>query len=157
MVMVTTSIKIDNDKRDLAKKRGLILTNLLDEALDMALGLELKQSTQLQKEKEELLENKAILLKEKEDFLKDYEAKINEIDFKIKSIDKALSSAIIEDKESIKQQEYKELVNKAVKTGGLNDNELMAEIENYADKYELTNKEFEELKINIENDIWENW
>ena len=70
MVKVTTSIKIDNEKRELAKRRGIILTDLLDQALDMALGLELKESTQLQQEKEDLLQAKELLLKEKEDFLK---------------------------------------------------------------------------------------
>ena len=65
MVKVTTSIKIDNDKRELAKKRGIVLTDLLDQALDMALGLELKESNKLQNEKEELLQQKEILEKEK--------------------------------------------------------------------------------------------
>ena len=51
MVKVTTSIKIDNEKRELAKKKGLVLSDILDNALDIALGIELKESTQLQNDK----------------------------------------------------------------------------------------------------------
>ena len=159
MVMVTTSIKIDNDKRELAKRRGLVLTDLLDNALDMALGLELKESTQLQKEKEDLLESKRILIKEKEDFLKDHESKLLEIDFKLKSIDQALEGAIIEDKEDIKRKEYNKILQMALKSGGVDprDNELMNTIEGFADKYEMTDKEFKELQEDINDYVINNW
>ena len=157
MVKVTTSIKIDNEKRELAKKRGIVLTDLLDQALDNVLGLELKQSTQLQQEKEDLIQAKEILLKEKEDFLKDHESKILEINFKLNSIENALQGAIIEDKEETKQKEYNILMRRAIKIGGIEDNELMADIENYADKYEMTDKEFDDLKARLTRDVIDNW
>ena len=119
MVKVTTSIKIDDEKRELAKRRGIILTDLLDQALDMALGLELKESTQLQQEKEDLLQAKELLLKEKEDFLKDHESKLLEIDFKLKGIEEALQTVIIEDKEKTKEKEYKILANMVYDEGDL--------------------------------------
>ena len=153
MVKVTTSIKIDNDKRELAKKRGIVLTDLLDQALDNVLGLELKESTQLQQEKESLLQEKEILLKQKEDFLKDHESKILEIDFKLKNIENALTSAVVEDIEETKQKEYNILLRKGLKIGGLDNNELMAEIEDYADKYEMTQEEFKELCQKLLHDI----
>ena len=157
MVKVTTSIKIDNEKRELAKKRGIVLTDLLDQALDMALGLELKQSTQLQQDKEDLLQQKEILLKEKEDFLKDHESKILEIDFKLNSIEEALKSAVIIDKEETKQREYKILLRKGLKIGGLDDTDLMREIEDYADKYNMSEDEFKELLEKLTQDIIDNW
>ena len=52
MGRVVTSISIDEEKRDLAKKKGIVLKDLLDNALDIALGIELKESTQLMNEKE---------------------------------------------------------------------------------------------------------
>lgn len=154
MVMVTTSIKIDNDKRELAKKRGLVLTDLLDNALDMALGIELKETTQLQKEKEDLLESKKILIKEKEDFLKDHESKLLEIDFKLKNIDKALESAIIEDKEETKEREYKILANMVYDEGDLYRNhEIVQIVDAFADRYEMSKTEYEELKERLIDDL----
>lgn len=154
MVKVTTSIKIDNEKRELAKKRGIILTDLLDQALDNVLGLELKQSTQLQQEKEDLLQSKEILIKEKEDFLKDHESKILEINFKINSIDKALESAIIEDKEETKEKEYKILANMVYDEGDLYRNpDIIQVVEAYADKYEMSKTEYEELHKRLIADL----
>ena len=66
MVKTQTTVNIDSEKKDIAKKRGIKLSDLLDQALDMALGLELKESVQLQNEKEDLINDKKILLKEKE-------------------------------------------------------------------------------------------
>ena len=157
MVKVTTSIKIDNEKRELAKRRGIILTDLLDQALDMALGLELKESTQLQQEKEDLLQAKELLLKEKEDFLKDHESKLLEIDFKLKGIEDALQTVIIEDMEETKQKEYNMLLKRGLKIGGLEDVDLMTDIEAYADKYEMSQEEYNKLLNDLNQDIIDNW
>ena len=197
MVKVTTSIKIDNEKRDLAKRKGLILTDILDKALDFYLGLELKESTQLQNDKEEILNNLEVLEIEKEKFLKDhdrtlqnlesekekflknylkdhetklqkleedktkyindYETQKLELNYNLKNIENALQGAIIEDKEETKQKEYNILMRRAIKIGGIEDNELMADIENYADKYEMTDKEFDDLKARLTRDVIDNW
>lgn len=156
MVKVTTSIKIDNEKRELAKKRGIILTDLLDQALDMALGIEFKESTQLQRQKEELIQSKELLEKEKEEFLKDYEARLMEIDFKIKAIDNSLENAIIEDKEETKTREYNLLLRKGLKIGGIEDKELLLAINDYADKYEMSEDEYQELLEKLNQDIIDN-
>lgn len=199
MVRVTTSINIDSDKRELAKKRGLVLSDILDQALDIALGIELKESTKLMKNKEDLETKKEILQNEKDKFLKDharqvkdleddkeiflknylkdheaklqtleddkesylknYDSKISEIDFKLKSIDKALEGAIIEDKEDIKRKEYNKILQMALKSGGVDprDNELMNAIEGFADKYEMTDKEFIQLQEDINEYVINNW
>ena len=153
MVKTQTSVNIDSEKRDMARKRGIKLSNLLDQALDMALGLELKKSTQLQNEKEDLLNKKEILIKEKDDFLEDHENKIFEINFKLKQIKEALGKAIIEDKEDLKQEEYRMLLNMVVKNFGIDKNEVMGEIEEFADKYNFTDDEFEELKLKLIQDM----
>ena len=199
MVRVTTSINIDSDKRELAKKRGLVLSDILDQALDIALGIELKESTKLMENKEDLETQKEILQNEKDKFLKDharqvktleddkaiflknylkdheaklqsleddkesylknYDSNISEIDFKLKSIDKALEGAIIEDKEDIKRKEYNKILQMALKSGGVDprDNELMNAIEGFADKYEMTDKEFIQLQEDINEYVINNW
>ena len=199
MVRVTTSINIDSDKRELAKKRGLVLSDILDQALDIALGIELKESTKLMENKEDLETQKEILQNEKDKFLKDharqvktleddkeiflknylkdheaklqtleddkesylknYDSNISEIDFKLKSIDKALEGAIIEDKEDIKMKEYNKILQMALKSGGVDprDNELMNAIEGFADKYEMTDKEFIQLQEDINEYVINNW
>ena len=199
MVRVTTSINIDSDKRELAKKRGLVLSDILDQALDIALGIELKESTKLMENKEDLETQKEILQNEKDKFLKDharqvkdleddkerylknylkdheaklqsleddkesylknYDSNISEIDFKLKSIDKALEGAIIEDKEDIKKKEYNKILQMALKSGGVDprDNELMNAIEGFADKYEMTDKEFIQLQEDINEYVINNW
>lgn len=199
MVRVTTSINIDSDKRELAKKRGLVLSDILDQALDIALGIELKESTKLMENKEDLETQKEILQNEKDKFLKDharqvkaleddkeiflknylkdheaklqsleddkesylknYDSNISEIDFKLKSIDKALEGAIIEDKEDIKRKEYNKILQMALKSGGVDprDNELMNAIEGFADKYEMSDKEFIQLQEDINDYVINNW
>ena len=175
MVKVTTSIKIDNEKRELAKKKGLVLSDILDNALDIALGIELKESTQLQNDKEEILNNLELLEIEKDKFLEDhqkklqnlesekeiylknYDTKKNEFDFKIKSIDKALESAITEDKEEIKRKEYNILLKRALKIGGIDDFDLQRDIEAYADKYEMSEEEYNNLLAKLTQDVIDNW
>lgn len=157
MVKTQTTVNIDSEKKDIAKKRGIKLSDLLDQALDMALGLELKESVQLQNEKEDLINDKKILLKEKDDFLKDHENKISVIDFKLKNIDEALSKAVLDDKEEIKEKEYNILLDKGFKMGGIEDNELMGEIEEFADKYKLNDVEFDDLQQKLIHDINEKW
>lgn len=153
MVKTQTSVNIDSEKRDMARKRGIKLSDLLDQALDMALGLELKESTQLQNKKEDLLNKKEILIKEKDDFLENHENKIFEINFKLNQIEEALGKAIIEDKEDLKQKEYRMLLNMVVKNFGIDKNEVMREIEEFADKYNFTDDEFEELKLKLIQDM----
>ena len=175
MVKVTTSIKIDNEKRELAKRKGLVLSDILDRALDFYLGIELKESTQLQQEKEEILSNLEVLEIEKDKFLKDHETKLQsleddktgylknyetqkmELNYNLKNIEDSLASAIVIDKEETKRKEYNIILRKGLKIGGLDDTDLMREIEEYADKYEMSQDEFKELLQNLTDDIIENW
>ena len=172
MVKVTTSIKIDNEKRELAKRKGLVLSDILDQALNFYLGIELKESTQLQSEREEILNNLEALEIEKDKFLKDHESKLKsleddkqkylenyktqvmELNYNLNNIDKALENAIIEDKEETKELEYKVLANMVYDEGDLDRNkEVLKIIEAYADKYEMSQEEYIELRQRLTNDL----
>ena len=172
MVKVTTSIKIDNEKRELAKRKGLVLTDILDKALDSYLGIELKESTQLQQDKEEILSNLEVLEIEKDKFLKDHESKLQaleddkqiylnnyetqkmELNYNLKNIEDSLESAIIEDKEETKETEYKVLANMVYNEGDLYRNpKILQIIDGYADKYEMSETEYEELKERLTADL----
>ena len=172
MVKVTTSIKIDNEKRELAKRKGLVLTDILDKALDFYLGIELKESTQLQQDKEEILSNLEVLEIEKDKFLKDHESKLQaleddkqiylnnyetqkmELNYNLKNIEDSLESAIIEDIEETKETEYKILANMVYNEGDLYRNSDIVQImEAYADKYEMSKTEYEELQARLTADL----
>lgn len=194
MVKVTTSIKIDDDKRELAKRKGLVLSDILDKALDFYLGIELKESTQLQKEKEEILSKLEVLEIEKDKFLKDhdrtlenlenekdqflknylkdhetklqnleddkteylknYETQKMELNYNLKNIEDSLASAIMEDKEETKELEYKVLANMVYDEGDLDRNpELATIIEAYADKYEMSQDEYKDLRDRLSDDL----
>lgn len=172
MVKVTTSIKIDNEKRELAKRKGLVLTDILDKALDFYLGIELKESTQLQQDKEEILNNLEVLEIEKDKFLKDHESKLQsleedkqiylnnyetqkmELNYTLKNIEDSLANAIIEDKEETKEREYKIIANMVYDEGELDSNlDVLQVIEGYADKYEMSETEYKELRERLTDDL----
>lgn len=172
MVKVTTSIKIDNEKRELAKRKGLVLSDILDRALDFYLGIELKESTQLQQEKEEILSNLEVLEIEKDKFLKDHETKLKsleddkteflknyetqkmELNYNLKNIEDSLASAVVIDLEEQKEKDYQEVFKLVLEDGDIYRNlEVVQAIENHADKYEMSDTEYEELKQRLLNDL----
>ena len=51
---VQTNIRVDKAKKELALKKGLVLTEIFDNALDVALQIETQESTVLLNEKEML-------------------------------------------------------------------------------------------------------
>ena len=194
MVKVTTSIKIDNEKRELAKRKGLVLTDILDKALDFYLGIELKESTQLMQDKEEILSTLDILENEKDKFLKDhettlknlenekdqflkkylkdhdsklqsleddkteylnnYETRKMELNYNLKNIEDTLANAIIEDREETKEREYKELFKLVLEDGAIHrDPKVIGAIDDFADKYEMSDTEYKELKQRLLDDL----
>jgi exonuclease VII large subunit len=194
MVRVTTSIKIDDDKRELAKRKGLVLSDILDKALDFYLGIELKESTQLQTDKEEILSTLDILENEKDkylknhertlqnlenekdqflknylkdhetklqnleddktEYLKNYETKKMELNYNLKNIEDSLANAIVIDKEEQKEKEYKILANMVYEEGDLDRNlDVLQVIEGYADKYDMNQEEYKELRERLYNDL----
>ena len=194
MVRVTTSIKIDDDKRELAKRKGLVLSDILDKALDFYLGIELKESTQLQTDKEEILSTLDILENEKDkylknhertlqnlenekdqflknylkdhetklqnleddktEYLKNYETRKMELNYNLKNIEDSLASAVVIDLEEQKEKDYLEVFKLVLEDGDIYRNlEVVQAIENHADKYEMSQTEYEELKQRLLNDL----
>lgn len=136
MARVQTSVMIDEDKRQLAKQRGLKLQDILDEALDMALHLEITGKAQLEIEKDNILKEIEHKKKQKEEYLEKYQRDIDELNIRLKFIDKQLAGAIEEQKQKDKLKEYKELLERA-RINGAWDGELDEELTQFCLKYKI--------------------
>lgn len=150
MGYVTTSVKIDEDKRALAKQRGIKLQDLLDEALNMALQLEVEGKAQLEIEKDELLKDLEILERKKEEYLEKYQHNVAQINLKIDLINKELEAKDDEEQHLEQQREYQEFINFAIEDGAIDD--ILEDIQQYAYKYDL---EFNEVVKQIMKDAYE--
>ena len=156
MGRVQTSVMIDEDKRALAKQRGIKLQDLLDEALNMALELEIPGKAQLEIEKENILKDIELKEKQKEDYLKNYnnelerleiqkndylanhENVIKELNLKLQFNEKALAGASEEQTELDKLNEYKDIIKRTVKKADITP-ELDEELQEYCFKYKMYN------------------
>ena len=150
MGYVTTSVKIDEDKRALAKQRGIKLQDLLDEALNMALQLEVEGKAQLEIEKDELFKDLEILDRKKEEYLEKYQHNVAQINLKIDLINKELEAKDDEEQHLEQQREYQEFINFAIEDGAIDD--ILEDIQQYAYKYDL---EFNEVVKQIMKDAYE--
>ena len=80
MGRVQTSVMIDEDKRALAKQRGIKLQDLLDEALNTALELEIPGKAQLEIDKENILKEIELKEKQKNEYLAKYEKELEKLE-----------------------------------------------------------------------------
>lgn len=144
MGRMQTSVMIDEDKRALAKQRGLKLQDLLDKALDMALDLEVKGKAQLEIEKDNILKEIELKENQKKEYLKNYNMElehlekqlqeleekkdkmlemnqndINELNLRLQYNEKALAGAVEEQREINQLKEYKDIVLRGVKNGAI--------------------------------------
>ena len=154
MARVQTSVMIDEDKRELAKQRGIKLQDLLDDALNMALDLEVPGKAQLEIEKENILKEIEFIEKQKEDYLEKYQRNINDLNIRLKYINKQIAGANEEQRELEQQKEREALIERGVREGGIND-ELMEEMTQYCLKYKIRDIN-QEIAI-MGNDINERW
>ena len=92
--LVTTSIKINRAKRDLAKAKGLKLQDVLDTALDNVLKIDSLTDTAILKEKEEAKQQLEIIKNDKKD-------SIDKLNKKLIAIEKAIAES---------EKEYKKLI-----------------------------------------------
>lgn len=161
MGRVQTSVMIDEDKRALAKQRGLKLQDLLDKALDMALDLEVKGKAQLEIEKDNILKEIELKGNQKKEYLKNYNMElerlekqlqeleekkdkvlemnqndINELNLRLQYNEKALAGAVEEQREINQLKEYKDIVLRGVKNGAI-DGALDVELQDHCIKYNL--------------------
>ena len=136
MGYVITSVKIDEDKRTLAKQRGIKLQELLDQALNTALELEVIGKAQLEIDKSNLLRDIELKEKEKEAYLEKYERDINDLKLRLKFIEEKLANASEEQREMAQLREYKQLVLRGVKNGAF-DGEVYDDLMEHGVKYRL--------------------
>ena len=179
MGRVQTSVMIDEDKRALAKQRGLKLQDLLDEALNIALDLEIKGKAQLEIEKENLLKEIDYKQKQKNEYLKNYNKEverlekqlkeledkkdkmlattqqdIDELNLKLQYNEKALAGAVEEQRELEQQRERNALIERGIKAMDI-DKQLEADIDEYCLKYNIAdwNKEAQDITNEILTEI----
>lgn len=168
MGRVQTSVMIDEDKRALAKQRGIKLQDLLDDALNMALELEIPGKAQLEIEKDNILHEIEIKDKQKDDYLKNYNKElerletqkneylekyqndINDLNLKLQFNEKALANVGEEQKALEQQNERDALIQKGINALDI-DNELENEMEEYCIKYSILNinDEIEDMRQEI--------
>ena len=155
MGRVQTSVMIDEDKRQLAKQRGIKLQDLLDEALNMALNLEVPGKAQLEIDKENILKEIEYKEKQKEEYLVKYEHDINELNIRLKYIDKSLAKATEEQNDLNQQREREALIQRGVNAMDI-DKQLEHDMEEYCIKWNIAdiNQEIAIFKQEISNGIY---
>ena len=114
MVKVQTSVMIDKDKRDLAKQKGIKLQDVLDNALNNILDLEVKGKAQLEIDKDNILKEIALKEKQKEEYLAKYQSDMMHLIMQLNAIDIELN----------KLNEYKDIIRIAGSQGFLDDEEI---------------------------------
>ena len=155
MGRVQTSVMIDEDKRQLAKQRGIKLQDLLDEALNMALNLEVPGKAQLEIDKENILKEIEYKEKQKEEYLVKYEHDINELNIRLKYIDKSLAKATEEQNDLNQQREREALIQRGVNAMDI-DKQLEHDMEEYCIKWNIAdiNQEIAIFKQELSNGIY---
>jgi len=173
MGRVQTSVMIDEDKRALAKQRGIKLQDLLDEALNTVLELEIPGKAQLEIEKENILKNMeaskqhkkeylanyekelAKLEEDKEAYLKAHDVHMGELKAKLRLNEKALAEATEEQNELNQQREREEIIQRGVRALDI-DKQLEHDMEEYCIKWNIAdiNQEIAIFKQEIINGIY---
>lgn len=173
MGRVQTSVMIDEDKRALAKQRGIKLQDLLDEALNTALELEVPGKAQLEIEKENILKEIELKEKDKDEYLEKYEKElakleedkdkyltmhqqtIDQLNIKLRLNEKALAEATEEQKDLNQQREREELIQRGVRALDI-DKQLEHDMEEYCIKYMIPdiNNEINKMTNEILNGIY---
>ena len=173
MGRVQTSVMIDEDKRALAKQRGIKLQDLLDEALNTALELEIPGKAQLEVEKENTLKEIELKEKDKDEYLANYEKElakleedkdkyltmhqqaIDQLNIKLRLNEKALAEATEEQTELNQQREREALIQRGVRALDI-DKQLERDMEEYCLKYKIPdwNQEINSMTNEILNGIY---
>lgn len=149
-----TTLNVNREKLDLAMAKGIVIQDLLDNALDIALGYNTAVDKALELTK---LERKLKDLKEeKEDTILKYDNRINILNGQITS----LSKAVAKEEEESKEKELKIMFSRIVNASlNLSDEEIGEKFEDDILKYmELTGLSMEEFneKLNDELEIKRN-
>lgn len=141
MAKVQTSVMVDKDKRDLAKQKGLKLQDILDNALNVILELEVKGKAQLEIDQNDILKNIEFKELEIKEYLEKYQQKIDQLEMQktmfidkkeheikelktqLNMINSKLDKAIEEQSHLNKLNEYKEIIRIAGRKGFMESDE----------------------------------
>jgi len=156
MARVQTSVMVDEDKRNLAKQKGLKLQDILDHALNMALDLEVKGKAQLEIDQSNILKSIELKEREKKEYLKEYQTNIDQLELQKNMFIEKKEHEIMELKTQLnmtkdqlekakedqsqlnKLNEYKDIIRVASNYGGLND-EIEEQIFAWIGKWKVGN------------------
>lgn len=171
MARVQTSVMVDEDKRNLAKQKGLKLQDILDHALNMALELEVKGKAQLEIDQNNILKSIELKEREKKEYLKEYQNSIDQLELqkqmfieknemeilKLKTqlnmTNEQLEKAKEDQSQLNKLNEYKEIIRIASNYGGLNDDiekQIFDWISKWRVAYDITGL-FEQINKDLTN------
>lgn len=171
MARVQTSVMVDEDKRNLAKQKGLKLQDILDHALNMALELEVKGKAQLEIDQNNILKSIELKEREKKEYLKEYQNSIDQLELqkqmfieknemeimKLKTqlnmTNEQLEKAKEDQSQLNKLNEYKEIIRIASNYGGLNDDiekQIFDWINKWRVAYDITGL-FEQINKDLTN------
>ncbi len=171
MARVQTSVMVDEDKRNLAKQKGLKLQDILDHALNMALELEVKGKAQLEIDQSNILKSIELKEREKKEYLKEYQTNIDQLELqknmfiekkeheimKLKTqlnmTNEQLEKAKEDQSQLNKLNEYKEIIRIASNYGGLNDDiekQIFDWISKWRVAYDITGL-FEQINKDLTN------
>lgn len=145
-------VRVGENKRELIKNiarlNNISMNDFINNAIDVALSIETKETLKLTKTKEILEQELTSLEKDKELYLKRYNEDKEVLQRKIKQIDLTIDDMTIETEEKIEKDSYDHLVN-LVYNGRRIDN-ISDLILDHATKYDF---DVEELRTKILNDV----
>lgn len=147
---VQTNIRVDKAKKELAKKRGLVLTDIFDKALDLALRIETKESTQLLNEKEVLEHELKSLEENKKIYLENYNKDKSMIEYKLQTIDKALNDVIVKEEKESENESFNNIVREVYNGKQIEDNDIIELLNNHSSKYNIP---IDELKESVLDEV----
>lgn len=147
---VQTNIRVDKAKKELAKKRGLVLTDIFDKALDLALRIETKESTQLLNEKEVLEHELKSLEENKKIYLENYNKDKSMIEYKLQTIDKALNDVIVKEEKESEIESFNNIVREVYNGKQIADNDIIELLNNHSSKYNIP---IDELKESVLDEV----
>ena len=147
---VQTNIRVDKAKKELAKKRGLVLTDIFDKALDLALRIETKESTQLLNEKEVLEHELKSVEENKKIYLENYNKDKSMIEYKLQTIDKALNDVIVKEEKESENESFNNIVREVYNGKQIEDNDIIELLNNHSSKYNIP---IDELKESVLDEV----
>ena len=128
-----------------------VQTNIrVDKALDLALRIETKESTQLLNEKEVLEHELKSLEENKKIYLENYNKDKSMIEYKLQTIDKALNDVIVKEEKESEVESFNNIVREVYNGKQIADNDIIELLNNHSSKYNIP---IDELKESVLGEV----